>query len=351
MLTQNELNDLIKKRDDFRIDEKYNSEEDKLNFIQNKIKKIDEDIGYFDFEISALNERRTLLSKKEFTENVDAITLLYDEAKIYNLELKRKFAETVNFHNTMLINELVYIENRIVELIHDKENAIIQRADLAKEYSVVLEKLAQYGSLAEYTKLNNQINELQSELSKSLVLNQKAIELNTTLFDLNIELENLNLKIGKNIHSIQDNITIFNKYFAEYCKELFKQTFYLSAEPNDKGIYKFKISSLNQNLGSGRKLSLVVAFDLAYTAFIQDSEVNLPYPRFSTQDKIEIIDIQELYKLSQLANESNGQLIFPIINDKFTGLTDFNDNVILRVSKTDRFFRIEEFLQASLYET
>ncbi|WP_419820057.1 hypothetical protein [Acinetobacter sp.] len=351
VLTQNELNDLIKKRDDFRIDEKYNSEEDKLNFIQNKIKKIDEDIGYFDFEISALNERRTLLSKKEFTENVDAITLLYDEAKIYNLELKRKFAETVNFHNTMLINELVYIENRIVELIHDKENAIIQRADLAKEYSVVLEKLAQYGSLAEYTKLNNQINELQSELSKSLVLNQKAIELNTTLFDLNIELENLNLKIGKNIHSIQDNITIFNKYFAEYCKELFKQTFYLSAEPNDKGIYKFKISSLNQNLGSGRKLSLVVAFDLAYTAFIQDSEVNLPYPRFSTQDKIEIIDIQELYKLSQLANESNGQLIFPIINDKFTGLTDFNDNVILRVSKTDRFFRIEEFLQASLYET
>ena len=62
VLTQNELNDLIKKRDDFRIDEKYNSEEDKLNFIQNKIKKIDEDIGYFDFEISALNERRTLLS-------------------------------------------------------------------------------------------------------------------------------------------------------------------------------------------------------------------------------------------------------------------------------------------------
>lgn len=350
VLTQNELNDLTKKRDDFRIDEKYNSEEDKLNLVQNKIKKMDEDIGYFDFEITALNERRTLLSKKEFTQNVDAITLLYDEAKIYNLELKRKFEETVNFHNTMLTNELVYIENRIVELIHEKGNATIQRANLTKEYSVVLEKLAQYGSLAEYTKLNNQINELQSELSKSLVLNQKAIELNSKLVDLNTELESLNLKISENIHSIQDNITIFNRYFAEYCKELFKQTFYLSAEPNDKGIYKFKVSSLNQNVGSGKKLSLVVAFDLAYTAFIQDRDVNLPYPRFSTQDKIEIIDIQELYKLSQLANESNGQLIFPIINDKFAGLTDFKDNIILKVSKKDRFFRIEEFLQASLYE-
>lgn len=350
VLTQNELSDVTKKRDDFRIDEKYNSEEDRLNTLQNKLRGLDEEISYIDFEIDTLNDRKILLSKKEFTKNIDAITLMYDEAKIYNLDLKRKFEETVIFHNTMLQNELMYIENRVIELIHTKADLMLQRENTAKDYSIVLEKLAQYGSLAEYTKLNNQINDLQSELSKSLVLNQKSIELNNKLVELSDTLNDLNLKIGKNIHTIQDNITIFNKYFSEYCKELFKQTFYLSADPNDKGIHKFRISSLNQNIGSGKKLSLVVAFDLAYTAFIQDNDVNLPHPKFSTQDKVEIIDIQELYKLAQLADLSNGQLIFPIINDKFIGLADFNDSIILKVSKTDRFFRIEEFLQDSLYE-
>lgn len=350
-LTQNELNELTKKRDDFKVNEKYNSEEDKLNSLQNKIRGLDEEIGYIDFEINMLNDRKLLLSKKEFKTNVDAITLMYDEAKVYNIELKKKFKETVTFHNTMLQNELMYIENRVIELIHDKTNLMSERENTAKEYSIVLEKLAQYGSLAEYTKLNNQINDLQSELSKSLILNQKTIELNDKLVELNDILEDLNIKIGKHTHIIQDNITIFNKYFSEYCKELFKQTFYLSADPNDKGIHKFRISSLNQNVGSGKKLSLVVAFDLAYTAFIQDKEVNLPYPRFSTQDKVEIIDIQKLYKLAQLADSSNGQLIFPIINDKFTGLADFSDSIILKVSKTNRFFRIEEFLQNTLYES
>ena len=350
VLTQNELNDLTKKRDDFRVDEKYNSEEDKLNTLQNKIRSLDEELAYVDFEINALNDRKVLLSKKEFTKNIDAITLMYDEAKIYNIELKRKFEETVNFHNKMLQNELMYIENRIIELIHNKSDLMLERENIAKDYSIVLEKLAQYGSLAEYTKLNNQINELQSELSKSLVLNQKSMDLNNKLVDLKESLDDLNLKISENTHTIQHNITIFNKYFSDYCKELFKQTYYLSAEPNEKGIHKFRISSLNQNVGSGKKLSLVVAFDLAYTAFIQDTEVNLPYPKFSTQDKVEIIDIQELYKLAELANISNGQLLFPIINDKFTGLADFDDSIILRVSKTNRFFRIEEFLQDSLYE-
>ena len=130
---------------------------------------------------------------------------------------------------------------------------------------------------------------------------------------------------------------------------LFNQTYYLSADPNDKGIHKFKINSLDQNFGSGKKLSLVVAFDLAYSAFIKDEAIKLPYPSFSTQDKIEIIDIQELYNLASIAKGSNGQLIFPIIDDKFAGLKDFEENVIVRVSKKDRFFRIEQYLPQSIY--
>lgn len=349
LLTQKDLDELTLQRDNFKINEQYNAEEDKLNTFQNFIKEIDEKIGFIDFEITALNDREKTLKNKEFSENTNAISLIYKEANLYNINLEKKFEETVNFHNTMLQNEINYINSRVAELYNEKDFLNSERSKKAIDYSNTLGQLAKYGSLAEYTKLNNKINETQSKLSDALALHKKSIDLNKKLNALNEELENLTKIIDKNINTLQNNISIFNEYFSEYCKTLFNQAFYLSADTNEKGIHKFKINSLDQNFGSGKKLSLVVAFDLAYSAFIKDENVKLPYPNFSTQDKIEIIDIQELYNLSLIAKESNGQLIFPIINDKFAGLKDFEENVILRVSKTDRFFKIENFLPPSLY--
>lgn len=349
LLTQKDLNELITQRDDFKINEKYSMEEDKLNTYQNSINDIDEKISFIDFEITALNERKNILLNKEFHQNTNAISLIYNEAKLYNLNLEKKFEETVNFHNKMLQNEVEYINSRILELYQEEKELNALRATFAVDYSTTLEKLAKYGSLAEYTKLNNQINEMQSKLSNALALHEKSIDLNRKFDSINNQLKELNKLIEKNINTIQTNISIFNKYFSAYCKTLFNQTYYLSADPNDKGIHKFKINSLDQNFGSGKKLSLVVAFDLAYSAFIKDETVKLPYPNFSTQDKIEIIDIQELYNLALIAKGSNGQLIFPIIDDKFAGLKDFEDNVIVKVSKKDRFFRIEQYLPQNLY--
>lgn len=349
LLTKKDLNELITQRDDFKINEKYSIEEDKLNTYQNSINDIDEKISFIEFEITALNERKNTLLNKEFHQNTNAISLIYNEAKLYNLNLEKKFEETVNFHNKMLQNEIEYINSRILELYQEEKELNSLRSKFSVDYSTTLEQLAKYGSLAEYTKLNNQINEMQSKLSNALALHEKSIDLNKK-FDLtNNQLKELNKLIEKNINAIQTNIGVFNKYFSAYCKTLFNQTYYLSADPNDKGIHKFKINSLDQNFGSGKKLSLVVAFDLAYSAFIKDEAVKLPYPSFSTQDKIEIIDIQELYNLSLIAKGSNGQLIFPIIDDKFSGLKDFEDNVILKVSKKDRFFRIEQYLSKNLY--
>lgn len=349
LLTQKDLDELIRKRDNFKINEKYSTEEDRLNTYQNLINDIDEKISVINFEINALNERKNILLDKEFNDNTNAISLIYNEANLYNLNLEKKFEETVNFHNKMLQNEIEYINTRVSELYQEENDLNNKRSKFSLDYSITLDKLAKYGSLAEYTKLNNQINEMQSKLSNALALHEKSIDLNKKFDSLNIQLKKLNSLIENNINIIQNNIGVFNKYFSEYCKILFNQTYYLSADPNDKGIHKFKINSLDQNFGSGKKLSLVVAFDLAYSAFIKDEAIKLPYPSFSTQDKIEIIDIQELYNLASIAKGSNGQLIFPIIDDKFVGLKDFEENVIVRVSKKDRFFRIEQYLPQSIY--
>ena len=104
--------------------------------------------------------------------------------------------------------------------------------------------------------------------------------------------------------------------------------------------YKFDVKAFESNAGSGKKQSLVAAFDIAYMAFIQDPNIQLPYPRFATQDKIEIIDIDELDTLADLVFNANGQLITPIIEDKFKNFnqTDFTGKVILTLSPDNRFF-------------
>jgi uncharacterized protein YydD (DUF2326 family) len=75
--------------------------------------------------------------------------MIYNEAELYNVTLKKKFEETVKFHNTMLKNELNYVNERIVEIIKQKEVLEAKRVQASNEYSAVLAKLAQYGSLAE----------------------------------------------------------------------------------------------------------------------------------------------------------------------------------------------------------
>ena len=88
---------------------------------------------------------------------------------------------------------------------------------------------------------------------------------------------------------------------------------------------------------------LVAAFDIAYMAFIQDDKIQLPFPKFATQDKVEIIDIQDLQKLKDLVLHANGQLILPIIEDKYINFSNpsIKDCVIVELTADNKFFRIE----------
>ena len=96
----------------------------------------------------------------------------------------------------------------------------------------------------------------------------------------------------------------------------------------------------NGNFGSGKKQAIVAAFDLAYINFI--NEVGLPYPKFVTHDKIELVDKDKLEHLFDISNLLNGQYIVPIISDKYDSLMNkYEDNVILQLSESSKFFNIE----------
>lgn len=64
-------------------------------------------------------------------------------------------------------------------------------------------------------------------------------------------------------------------------------------------------------------------------------------PLFATQDKIEVVDIQKISVLFNLANQQNGQLIIPIINDKIKDYPDLEKDTVLFLTSEDKFFRID----------
>lgn len=338
-LLEVELSQKKELRDSFQIENRYAQDEDELAVLQSNIYSIEESITKLTLDKDVLVERLNTLIKDEFKYDAKNVKHIYEEANLLNIDVQRKFEDTINFHNGMLKNEENYLLKRIAKTDEKLNDLFPIRLSAIESYNSVLSKLGQQGSLAEYTKLNESITKLSSEISNDKALLSQLDTLAQDKKAIKTQLESLDFSLKESIGIFtKNNINIFNTYFSNYSESIYNEKWYVTFEEDT---YRFDIKAFESNAGSGKKQTLVAAFDIAYMSFIQDENINLPYPRFTTQDKIEIIDVKELYKLADLVLNSNGQLIAPIIQDKFDNLDEsFTGKVILELSSSNRFFGI-----------
>lgn len=338
-LLEVELSQKKELRDSFQIENRYAQDEDELAVLQSNIYSIEESITKLTLDKDVLVERLNTLIKDEFKYDAKNVKHIYEEANLLNIDVQRKFEDTINFHNGMLKNEENYLLKRIAKNDEKLNDLFPIRLSAIESYNSVLSKLGQQGSLAEYTKLNESITKLSSEISNDKALLSQLDTLAQDKKAIKTQLESLDFSLKESIGIFtKNNINIFNTYFSNYSESIYNEKWYVTFEEDT---YRFDIKAFESNAGSGKKQTLVAAFDIAYMSFIQDENINLPYPRFTTQDKIEIIDVKELYKLADLVLNSNGQLIAPIIQDKFDNLDElFTGKVILELSSSNRFFGI-----------
>lgn len=339
-LLETELEEKEKLRDSYKINENFKIDENELNIIEVSINKVNKLLANLISDRDTLISRISNIQGNKFSDNPQDIKYIYEEAKLLNIEIQKQFEETILFHNSMLKNEENYLQRRISKLNTSIEITSIQRSEFTSKYNEVLQKLSTQGALAEFTKLNEYINKLTSNLSKDKALLTQLGELQFDIDNRKSKIKQLSDKLVSEIDRFnKKNIHIFNTYFSKFSEKLHNEKWYMSFDKDGAG-YKFDVKAFESNAGSGKKQSLVAAFDIAYMAFIQDLNIQLPFPRFATQDKIEIIDIDELDTLANLALTANGQLITPIIEDKFKNFnqTDFSGKVILTLTPENRFF-------------
>lgn len=341
-LLQSELDEKQALSNSYQIREKYNVDEDELNNLNNQIQKIDSTINNLTANKLTLEKRFENLEDSKFGDNSQNIAYMYEEAKLLNVSLEKEFESTVKFHNTMLDNEAKYLKKRIQHLQIELDNLGKLRGNIAEQYNLLLKQLGTQGALAEYAKLNDSIIKLSTKIANDEALLIRLEETETRISGLNKVRDDLIEQLHTSLTEFEKkNISLFNQYFAKFSQQLYEEKWYI-AFVQDNGKYKFDIKVIESNTGSGKKQALVAAFDIAYMAFIKDSRINLPFPNFATQDKIEIIDSRTLIKLSELLLEANGQMIAPVIIDKFESFPKkgFKGKIILKLDHNNRFFGI-----------
>lgn len=346
-LLNNELNIKTNQRNKFRIDEKYDVDSNNLTDLQEEILSLNNIIQTLTLDKNILEGRLHTLENNNFKEDIKTIGYMYEEAKLLNISVHSKFEQTVNFHNSMIENEILYLNERIYRITDEINLAQSSYKEITCKYNNILEKLGEMGSLRQYTELNSQIEKLSIDISS---IQTQLNQLKKALLEKNNyekELKSFSATLEDSIDVFKrKNLEIFNSYFSKYSTIIYDELWYVTFSANEENTaFKFNINSVTQNVGSGKKQMLVAAFDLAYMSYIQDIRINLPFPRFATQDKVEIIDTEYLKKVKSIVEASNGQFILPIIEDKYLGFNDkgIEGTVILELNSEDKFFNIEKF--------
>lgn len=338
-----QLDKLKRLRDEFKIDTEHKKEEESLNKIQLSLQKIESEIASLELKKKIDLERQTELEDEQVSIDSVSLKYLYDEANYFNDSLPRTFDDLVKFHNIMIKNQMDYLTSSVekyTSLIEEKEKI---RLGYINEYNEHLSILGKSGSLAEYNKLNEEISQKSIKYGEINSIIETLRSYTNIVEGYQKKLDAVNERINSLLPDLDKNLNIFNKYFSEYASKLSgnQDKTYTLFYNKDKDIYKFSIDGIGSNSGSGFKQAFIIAFDLAYISFT--NELGLIRPHFATQDKVEVIDKTNLETLFSIANNINGQLIIPIIWDKFGNDSEIDENCILNLSSTNKFFNIEKF--------
>jgi len=347
-LRKNQVRELKERYDNYQISKEYERENDLLNLEKERLEKIKLYMSEYYLNIDIWNKRLEDLTEKQSKIDAETISYIYQEAGLYNVQLQKKYEETIAFHQAMLDNELEFINKTILKNKDRISKLQTVYALQSEKYSKLLSELGKNGSLAEYTALNNQINELNREIIESETILNSYQSLLLLQQSLKSELEEMNIQVNEKINNFRRKLIIFNKYFSRFSKDLSENGYLLVVE-NDKNKHFTLLPRPvdgDSHVGDGQKQSVIIAFDLAYVAFANDPSINIVRPHFFTQDKVEIMNNNVLSRLINLANDVACQFIFPVIKDKLDNIPDFGEeNVILTLNYNDKFFDIENYYE------
>lgn len=344
-LLQSEIERLHAQRARFNSNPDYESDLKKKDEIRYEISRLGS-------QISKLSLRKDLIleASREFElggVNIDLPQLrtLYSQVSKAIGKVHRSFEELVHFHTKMVREKANYLQKDLPEILQQiSQKEILLKAHLIQEEELV-QKLNKTGSFQQLEELISKLNEAHRRKGEYEAIIDQIISSERAIGKLQNDLEKIDdvLFSSEFENQVQERQNKFNEFFSKISKELYGEEYALKYDvvvtKTGQRIYKF--SSFNTNFSSGKKQGEITCFDIAYNLYADDQ--GIPCYHFLLTDKKELMHDNQLVKIAGLVNreKKHVQFVASILRDKLPRELNHEKFLIVRLSPSDKLFRIE----------
>lgn len=331
------IDDLTIKKQLLNLNDNYEVELAKLNDTKSEISRLTTELSRLELRKNLILESSDDLQKQLSDIDAESVRKVYEEAKALVPQLQRSFAETLHFHNQMVMNKQKYITQELPNLSATIASIRREIASLLTQEKALTNQLRKSSALDGLEELILKLNDAHEKRGRFKELKRLWEASQSKISALDKELVDIDAGLQSQEDLLNSRVAKFNTYFSAISNRLYGEQFYLSVERNGKG-YELVIGSISGNLGTGKKKGQIAAFDLAYIQFAD--ELDIPCAHFILHDQIENIhDNQISNLLTEIISNINCQYIIPILRDKLPADIDVKRYEILSLSQQDKLFK------------
>ncbi|CAH2564925.1 DUF2326 domain-containing protein [Vibrio cholerae] len=342
-IVETEIDELDRKKSSLNINENFERDLNKLNKVRYEINRVSNDLGNLNLRKDLIEETKSELSSTASYIDLSQLESIYNQASNNLGKLNKTFGELVSYHNKMvnerisyITKELPIIESKIKSKNHELNDFLKVEKDLAE----LVSKSSSFEDLEVLiSKLNDKYRdkgEFESIISQLIEVEENIQNYESQLSDIDNELFSDEFEAV-----VKQQVNRFNKHFSATSQNLYGEKYALKYDKiiNKKGQRLYKFSAFNTNFSSGKKQGEISCFDIAYTLFAD--EENIPCMHFLLNDKKELMHDNQLVKIADLVNKNNVQFVASILKDKLPDSLNNEDYFVVKLSESDKLFRIE----------
>ena len=312
-----------------------------LDSVKKEINFVCSEISRLQFRLSLIEKSKASIESQYADINIDELKSIYSDAKKFIPTLHKSFESVLTFHNEMIESKIQFLLKSVPEINENINILTNSLQSLTHQEKQLSNKLINSGIFASYDDITVNLYELYREKGVTQERLTRLSGVINEISSIETELEKINNSILGLSEQIEQKLSIFNNYFSSYSYDVYGERYLLSLKDKDEKdkAFGFQISSIENNVGTGKKKSLIAIFDLSYLAFSITEKVD--FLHFVLHDQLETIHSNQLLALMNIANSINGQYIVPILKDRIpVELENIDDYVILQLSQKRKLFNI-----------
>ncbi|HAY3550269.1 hypothetical protein BAX94_04140 [Elizabethkingia meningoseptica] len=343
-LINNDIEKLKEKKSSFNLNENFEADLEKLNYLKYKINKVSSEIGRLNIRKNLIKETEEELNNNISSIDVKQLEIIYSQATSLITNIQRTFHELVSYHNQMLVEKAKFITKELPLIesgITENEQALRQLLTQEKE---LIEIIAKSDSFEELEALVIELNEKHQKKGEYENIIKQLEEVEGNIKGYNEELNKIDDELFSDEFEqiVKTQLNKFNKHFANISNKLYGEQYALKYDivTNKKGQRLYKFNAFNTNLSSGKKQGEISCFDIAYTLFAD--EEGIPCLHFLLNDKKELMDDKQLVKIAEFVNEHNIQFVASILKDKLPEELNDEKYFIVKLSQSSKLFKIRD---------